>query len=303
MGLVQGSFLSHGKATSGYHVHGIQDGSPAFKAGLEPFFDFIVSIGNTRLCKEGDLLKDLLKANAEKAVKLQVYNTKTQRVRELEVTPGNMWGGQGLLGASVRFCSFEGAAENVWHVLNVEVNSPAASAGLVAHVDFIVGADQLLQSTDDFFSLIEANEGKRLKLLVYNTKSERCREVVVMPNGAWGGEGSLGCGIGYGYLHRIPTRPPPASVSPSEVDDNEVPLPSGDKLSEQQHHCGTAQSADCDFFSIPQRCPELDSERQMTEQAQVVEPNEEHCHCHGPVVATETLPAIEVGLTEPIFNS
>uniref|UniRef100_A0A3Q2YYA1 PDZ GRASP-type domain-containing protein n=1 Tax=Hippocampus comes TaxID=109280 RepID=A0A3Q2YYA1_HIPCM len=171
-----------------FHLQ-IQDSSPAFKAGLEPFFDFIISIGNTRLSKEGNLLKDLLKANAEKAVKLQVYNIKSQRVRELEVTPGNMWGGQGLLGASVRFCSFEGAAENVWHVLDVEANSPAASAGLLAHVDFIVGADQLLQSSDDFFSLIEANEGKRLKLLVYNTESERCREVVVMPNGAWGGEG------------------------------------------------------------------------------------------------------------------
>lgn len=67
--------------------------------------------------KESDLLKDLLKANVEKAVKLEVYNSKTQRVRELEVTPSNMWGGQGLLGASVRFCSFEGANENVWHVL------------------------------------------------------------------------------------------------------------------------------------------------------------------------------------------
>lgn len=63
------------------------------------------------------MLKDLLKANVEKAVKLEVYNSKTQRTRELEVTPSNMWGGQGLLGASVRFCSFEGANENIWHVL------------------------------------------------------------------------------------------------------------------------------------------------------------------------------------------
>ena len=31
--------------------------------------------------------------------------------------PSNTWGGQGLLGVSIRFCSFEGAAENVWHVL------------------------------------------------------------------------------------------------------------------------------------------------------------------------------------------
>ena len=29
-------------------------------------------------------------------------------------------------------------------------------------------------------------------------------QVTITPNGAWGGEGSLGCGIGYGYLHRIP---------------------------------------------------------------------------------------------------
>ncbi|XP_058506299.1 Golgi reassembly-stacking protein 2-like isoform X2 [Solea solea] len=191
----------------GGNVTLIQKDSPALKAGLEPFFDFILSIGNTRLNKESDLLKDLLKANVEKEVRLEVYNSKTQRVRELEVTPSNMWGGQGLLGASVRFCNFEGANENVWHVLDLEPNSPAALAGLIAHDDFIVGADQVLQDSEDFFSMIEASEGKPLKLLVYNTNTDQCREVVVTPNGAWGGEGSLGCGIGYGYLHRIPTRP------------------------------------------------------------------------------------------------
>ena len=29
-------------------------------------------------------------------------------------------------------------------------------------------------------------------------------QVMLTPNTEWGGEGSLGCGIGYGYLHRIP---------------------------------------------------------------------------------------------------
>lgn len=43
--------------------------------------------------------------------------------------------------------------------------------------------------SEDFFSLIEAHEGKQLKLLVYNTETDACREVVVSPNGAWGGEG------------------------------------------------------------------------------------------------------------------
>lgn len=244
MGLPQSSFLSDSGSNSGYHVHGVQEDSPALRAGLEPFFDFILSIGNTRLNKESNLLKDLLKANVEKAVKLQVYNSKTQRVRELEVTPSNMWGGQGLLGASVRYCSFEGANENVWHVLDVEANSPAFLAGLVAHSDFIVGADQVLQDSEDFFSLIEGNEGKPLKLLVYNTQTDQCREVVVTPNGAWGGEGSLGCGIGYGYLHRIPTRPAQLNSQTKNVLQPEVTDSSG--AGESADHREVPSTAECD---------------------------------------------------------
>ncbi|XP_041659936.1 Golgi reassembly-stacking protein 1a [Cheilinus undulatus] len=214
MGLSQSSEVSEG-GTYGYHVHGVQPNSPAEKAGLQPFFDFILSLDNRRLNEENEQLKEILKANMERMVKMEVYSTKTLRVRELEVMPSNMWGGQGLLGASVRFCSYQGANENVWHVLDVEVSSPAALAGLQPHSDYIVGADQVMQDSEDFFSLIEAHEGKPLKLLVYNTQTDACREVVVTPNGAWGGEGSLGCGIGYGYLHRIPAHPEVPKAAPS----------------------------------------------------------------------------------------
>lgn len=67
--------------------------------------------------KDNDTLKDLLKASVEKPVKMLVYSSKTLELRESTVTPSNLWGGQGLLGVSIRFCSFEGANENVWHVL------------------------------------------------------------------------------------------------------------------------------------------------------------------------------------------
>uniref|UniRef100_A0A8Q3WLK9 Golgi reassembly stacking protein 1 n=1 Tax=Homo sapiens TaxID=9606 RepID=A0A8Q3WLK9_HUMAN len=187
----------------GFHLHGVQENSPAQQAGLEPYFDFIITIGHSRLNKENDTLKALLKANVEKPVKLEVFNMKTMRVREVEVVPSNMWGGQGLLGASVRFCSFRRASEQ-----DVEPSSPAALAGLRPYTDYVVGSDQILQESEDFFTLIESHEGKPLKLMVYNSKSDSCREVTVTPNAAWGGEGSLGCGIGYGYLHRIPTQPP-----------------------------------------------------------------------------------------------
>lgn len=196
-----------GGGSEGYHVLRVQENSPGHRAGLEPFFDFIVSINNTRLNKDNDTLKDLLKASVEKPVKMLVYSSKTLELRESTVTPSTMWGGQGLLGVSIRFCSFEGANENVWHVLEVEPNSPAALAGLRPHTDYIIGADTVMNESEDLFSLIESHEGKGLKLYVYNTDTDNCREVVITPNSAWGGEGSLGCGIGYGYLHRIPTRP------------------------------------------------------------------------------------------------
>ncbi|XP_026352539.1 Golgi reassembly-stacking protein 1 isoform X1 [Ursus americanus] len=220
----------------GFHLHGVQENSPAQQAGLEPYFDFIITIGHSRLNKENDTLKALLKANVEKPVKLEVFNMKTMKVREVEVVPSNMWGGQGLLGASVRFCSFRRASEHVWHVLDVEPSSPASLAGLRPYTDYVVGSDQILQESEDFFTLIESHEGKPLKLMVYNSESDSCREVTVTPNAAWGGEGSLGCGIGYGYLHRIPTQPPshhkkpPGTLPPGTLPPDALPpdvLPPG----------------------------------------------------------------------------
>ena len=95
----------------------VQDNSPGSRAGLEAFFDFIVAIGNTRLDRDNDTLKELLKANIDKEITMTVYSSKSQNIRSVAITPSNTWGGQGLLGVSIRFCSFEGANENVWHVL------------------------------------------------------------------------------------------------------------------------------------------------------------------------------------------
>ncbi|XP_011135871.1 Golgi reassembly-stacking protein 2 [Harpegnathos saltator] len=195
-----------GGGTEGYHVLGVQEGSPGQQAGLEAFFDFIVAIGNTRLDQDNDTLKELLKASVNQKLIITVYSSKTKSVRRTHITPSMTWGGQGLLGVSIRFCSFEGANENVWHVLEVHPSSPAELAGLRPFTDYIIGADSILHESENLFTLIEAHESRPLKLYVYNTKDDFCREVTITPNNTWGGEGSLGCGIGYGYLHRIPVR-------------------------------------------------------------------------------------------------
>ncbi|PSN44501.1 hypothetical protein C0J52_09066 [Blattella germanica] len=154
-----------GGGTEGYHVLRVQDGSPGQKAGLEAFFDFVVAIGTTRLDQDNDTLKELLKANIDKEVRMTVYSSKTQSVREVTIIPSTSWGGQGLLGVSIRFCSFEGANENVWHVLR------------------------------------------------------NAQEINVITNFSM----SLGCGIGYGYLHRIPIRGSPIPTAPHTATKPSAP--------------------------------------------------------------------------------
>ena len=43
---------------------------------------------------------------------------------------------------------------------------------------------------EDLYSLVESNEGRAMKLYVYNTATDCVREVVITPNCQWGGEGS-----------------------------------------------------------------------------------------------------------------
>lgn len=56
-----------------------------------------------------------------------------------------------------------------------------------------------------------------LRLFVYNADYDVTREAILVPNRSWGGEGLLGCGVGYGLLHRVPK--PQDRVMPPEGDD------------------------------------------------------------------------------------
>lgn len=198
-----------GGGTEGYHVLKVQDGSPSKKAGFEAFFDYIVSVGNIRLDHDSDILKEILESHLNKEITITIYSSKTQSVRETVVVPSSTWGGQGYLGMSIRFCSIKGANENVWHVLEVHPSSPAEVAGLRPFTDYIIGSESVLRESENLITLIEAHESQTLALYVYNTEDDFCRKVTIIPNSKWGGEGSLGCGIGYGYLHRIPIRNKP----------------------------------------------------------------------------------------------
>ena len=67
-------------------------------------------------------------------------------------------------------------------------------AGLRQYSDYIIGADSVLHESEvnvckfsldnttknfqDLFSLIEAHEGRPLKLYVYNTETDHCRFLI-----------------------------------------------------------------------------------------------------------------------------
>lgn len=94
------------------------------------------------------------------------YFSKTQTVRQTQIIPSQNWGGQGLLGVSIRFCSFEGANQNVWHIVSVQPNSPAERAGLHSNTDYVLGAESVLQHADDLIALVQANIGKSIKVFL-----------------------------------------------------------------------------------------------------------------------------------------
>jgi hypothetical protein len=94
---------------------------------------------------------------------------------------------------------------NIWHVLDVPANSPADLAGLLPYSDYILGTPEgVLHGEGGLSELVEDHIGRPLRLYVYNNEYDVTREVTIQPSRDWGGEGALGCVLGYGALHRLP---------------------------------------------------------------------------------------------------
>lgn len=91
------------------------------------------------------------------------------------------------------------------HVLDVESESPADLAGLIAEKDYLLGtAEKVFKNTDILFDELRDNIEKPVEFYVYNSDTDIVRVVTVMPNEQWGGEGILGASVAHGYLHCLP---------------------------------------------------------------------------------------------------
>ncbi|KAF1739179.1 uncharacterized protein CRV24_001111 [Beauveria bassiana] len=108
------------------------------------------------------------------------------------------------LGLSLQYSPLALAA-NIWHVLDVPANSPADLAGLLPYSDYILGSPEgALHGESALGELVEDFIGRPLRLHVYNNEFDVTREVTIQPSREWGGNGAIGCTLGYGALHRLP---------------------------------------------------------------------------------------------------
>eukprot|EP00922_Rhytidocystis_sp_ex-Travisia-forbesii_P041445 GHVS01061907.1.p1 GENE.GHVS01061907.1~~GHVS01061907.1.p1 ORF type:complete len:519 (+),score=97.14 GHVS01061907.1:233-1789(+) len=208
-------------ANGGFRIFKVSRNSPAERAGLEVFFDYIVEIDDLQVIHASEESQrsffEKVQQCVNQQIKLVVYNVRTKRFRDVYVTPAK-WGGTGLLGATVRYDIFESASTQGVRVLDVFTNSPAASAGLVPYSDFILGtADIAFKDLDELIESVSGHIGRQLSLHVYNSETETLREVLIMPTWEWGGKGCLGCDIGVGFIHRVPrSRHAPTEQSPEK---------------------------------------------------------------------------------------
>ncbi|KDO23495.1 hypothetical protein SPRG_11418 [Saprolegnia parasitica CBS 223.65] len=194
-------------SSSGFRVLGIQENSPSSTVGFVSFFDFIVAANGIRLDTKDATFMEIIAQSEDVPMKLSVYNVKSQTTRELEMTPTRQWPGKGMLGVTIRFDSFEGAEDNLLHVLEVADKSPAQLATLEPETDFLLGThERVFRDPEDLYDEILDSLDKPLQCYVYSAKTDQVRLVTIVPNDRWGGEGFgfLGAEVGHGYLHRLP---------------------------------------------------------------------------------------------------
>ncbi|KAL0576043.1 hypothetical protein V5O48_005924 [Marasmius crinis-equi] len=300
---------SHHPPSRALHVLRVTPSSPASQASIEPFFDFIVGFDDPSVSSStptnpnifnASELEKIVESHEGRVLNLIVWNSKSQETRVVPIVPSREWSQPlspqedstrqpSLLGLSMRMCEPEFALDNVWHVLDVLEGSPAESAGLVPYGDYITGwSGGVLSAENDFYDLVEAHVDKPLRVYVYSHDFDTLREVVLVPNRHWGGEGLLGCVFGYGLLHRIPpqtgerTLPPElAEEDPEEYEQQELFVPADLHAGHDEEEYSPTQ------FAEWQRQEQEEHWNRESQEAQLMYEARAHSSTFAPIMETE----------------
>lgn len=134
--------------------------------------------------------------------------------------------------------------------------------------DYILGTPEgILHGESGLGELVEDHIGRPLRLYVYNNEYNVTREVTIHPSKGWGGEGALGCTLGYGALHRLPAPLSEPVAGPGEV------MFEGEnaRFSNEENRSYTPQPQDSSQFFVPAANAQVD-ESNFLVPANVVSP-------------------------------
>ncbi|KAJ9074979.1 hypothetical protein DSO57_1000920 [Entomophthora muscae] len=86
--------------SSTWHILDIHPSSPAERAGLQAYSDYVIGCEHRNLENEDDFF-DLVYEHENKILSLVVYNAVWDNCRDVVIIPKSDWGGEGLLGCGV----------------------------------------------------------------------------------------------------------------------------------------------------------------------------------------------------------
>lgn len=199
---------------------------------LQSYFDYIVGINDDAVPmisnQHGYFYPDyhritqILNASANSTLKLNVWSAKggtfrdeyisvlskdETKLEDVSLSSGSMKESERAfqtLGFKVQWSPLI-AATFTYHILNINSHAgPAAQSGLIPDEDYIIGCQDGLLATGGetlLQDIVRSRANHDLQLYVYNMVHDCVRPITVHI----GGDGRLGCNVGYGFLHRIPT--------------------------------------------------------------------------------------------------
>ena len=171
----------------------ISENSPARQSGLISYLDFIISANGVALSPD-KTLNTIISKSLNCKVSLRVFNILTGELRDVQVQPSNSWGGDGLLGATVRWENWKNT-EGL-RILEVTPESYAHQLGLRPRDDYILGTES--HSINDVQGFEEIlNDNKNFTLFVLNGRTAQVRTVEVKSGVR------LGCTVGEGMMNSI----------------------------------------------------------------------------------------------------
>merc|ERR1712000_152410 len=114
-----------------FRVISIAENSPISQiSNIWPYFDVIIAANSHVLDTDDGTLASIIRSHCNKSLQLNIYNIITKETREVNVKPSRDWGGEGLLGAKVRYDKISPPEERIIRILDVFMKGPANKAGL-----------------------------------------------------------------------------------------------------------------------------------------------------------------------------